>query len=157
MDHEFSRIVEGILFVYNRCGHCGQVPNDLQIQDLLKKIQKQYGDPCSVCGERAKVTKATIRHYKEGDVDSWGGEVVSMSEIAEISGYVNGRYVKIRIHKDCAKTALPYANIEPGDHKFCGKCGTPFSTGEQMTWGTVPNEHPLCEACVQKNGKDSTC
>lgn len=157
--HEFQVTLNGITFHYDRCEHCGKLPTDGEIQAQLNLIQKEYGEPCAVCGKKAQITEALLLHYKQGGIDRWGGQVTAISNLAELSGYVEGRSVQIKIHPDCALAALPYAIIAD-PHPYCGQCGTLFKNGDVKTWADglrigIHHPHPLCDSCVQKN-HDST-
>lgn len=152
-NYRFGRTVDGIVLKYDSCEHCGKLPTDQDIQDQMKIIRKEFGDPCAVCGKRARAKEAILIHHKQGGVDRWGGEVVVWEPVGELKGYIGGHYVEIPIHLNCAQTAFPYMPIgEP--YSFCGQCAVAFKKGDRKTF-QFSSEVALCDACVQKN-HDST-
>jgi hypothetical protein len=102
----FNRVVGGITVRYDRCDHCGKLPSDKDIQDQLALIGNNFS-PCVICGKKPEVMEATLRHFKQGKVDRWGGEVLATQILEELHYGNQGFWV----HHACAVKALPHAEL----------------------------------------------
>lgn len=109
--YKHTRLIGAITVKYDPCEHCGGLPSDRDILDQLEVIGRNNGEPCVVCGEKAKVIEISVRHYKDRTTDRWGGEVIMVEPMEKLSGYWNRQSIELPVHPRCAAKALPNAKI----------------------------------------------
>lgn len=98
--------IDGIEVEYEPCDHCGKSPENGELEAAVTAAKRDLVYSCAICGEKFRIWRIEIYHYKSGDTDKWGSHGTMLEPSLSVSVQGRGGMVSNNVHDRCLRNLV---------------------------------------------------
>jgi hypothetical protein len=98
--------LDGIEIEFEPCDHCARIPMNGELEAAVAAAKKDLVSACALCGEKFRIWRIEIYHYKVHGTDKWGSHGTTTEPALEVSVAGHGGVVTTKVHDRCLRNCL---------------------------------------------------